>query len=167
MPKCYINNHYALRHRISQSSRQCPHLNYNTLSSLFTTTLQNRGSEIFFAHARVFGLGSFHGFTMMLLETIYCATFARGKTRVVLWRAAGIKMTRSFSFIASGFSNRKHALEYFKQHEDSKCHKTALTYECVVPKCGDAFAMVYEKANHSHGAESSPFSANSTKYSVS
>lgn len=49
-------------------------------------------------------------------------------------------------FITSGFSNWKHALEYFKQHENSKCHRTALTYEYVVPKCGDALAMVHEKA---------------------
>ena len=50
------------------------------------------------------------------------------------------------SFLKSGFSNWKHALEYLKQHENSKCHRTALTNEYVVPKCGDALAMVHEKA---------------------
>ena len=35
-------------------------------------------------------------------------------------------------------------MEYLKQHENSKHHKTALTFEYAVPECGDALAMVHE-----------------------
>ena len=45
------------------------------------------------------------------------------------------------AYISTGFRNWKKAPKCFKEHEESKCHKAALTYQVVVPRCGDAVAM--------------------------
>ena len=45
------------------------------------------------------------------------------------------------AFISTGFNNWKKALEKFKKHQNSLCHKTSLTYEEVVPQCGDVREM--------------------------
>ena len=45
------------------------------------------------------------------------------------------------AFISTGFNNWKKALEKFKKHQNSLCHKTSLTYEKVVPQCGDVREM--------------------------
>ena len=42
------------------------------------------------------------------------------------------------AYISEGFKNWKKAPKCFKEHEESKCHKAALTYQVVVPYCGDA-----------------------------
>ena len=39
------------------------------------------------------------------------------------------------AYLTTGFRNWKKALKCFKEHELSKCHTAALTYETVVPKC--------------------------------
>ena len=38
-------------------------------------------------------------------------------------------------------TGRKHTAKCFKEHEQSICHSAALTYQVVVPKCGDAAEM--------------------------
>ena len=45
------------------------------------------------------------------------------------------------AFISTGFNNWKKALEKFKKHQNSLCHKVSLTYEEVVPQCGDVREM--------------------------
>ena len=50
------------------------------------------------------------------------------------------------TFISQGFNNWKSAVEKFRQHQESKSHKTALTYEFIVQKFGDALAMANEAA---------------------
>lgn len=48
---------------------------------------------------------------------------------------------RDPAYISRGFKNWKKAPACFKIHEQSKCHTAALTYETIVPKCGDASEM--------------------------
>ena len=45
------------------------------------------------------------------------------------------------AFISTGFNNWKKALEKFKKHQNSLCHKASLTYEEVVPQCGNVREM--------------------------
>ena len=45
------------------------------------------------------------------------------------------------AYISNGFRNWKKAPKCFKEHEQSKCHSAALTYQVVVPKCGEAAEM--------------------------
>ena len=42
------------------------------------------------------------------------------------------------AYISEGFRNWKKAPACFKDHEQTKCHKAALTYQVIVPRCGDA-----------------------------
>ena len=41
------------------------------------------------------------------------------------------------AYISTGFKNWKKAPKCFKHHEQTKCHKAALTYQILVPKCAD------------------------------
>ena len=43
--------------------------------------------------------------------------------------------------MSTGFNNWKKALKKFKKHKNSPCHKASLTYEEVVPQCGDVREM--------------------------
>ena len=45
------------------------------------------------------------------------------------------------AYVRRGFNSWKKAPACFMDHQMSKCHKTALTYEAVVPKCGDIMEM--------------------------
>ena len=44
-------------------------------------------------------------------------------------------------FISNGFCNWDKAIECFKLHRISKCHKTLLTYEKTIPKYEDVWVM--------------------------
>ena len=44
---------------------------------------------------------------------------------------------REKAFISSGFSSWKDALESFRDHESSECHKTSSTYELTISTCGN------------------------------
>ena len=48
-------------------------------------------------------------------------------------------------FITTGFKNWKKAPMCFKDHEKSKCHIAALTYETVVPSCRDPKEMISDE----------------------
>ena len=48
---------------------------------------------------------------------------------------------KAAAFISTGFNNWKKALEKFQKHQNSLCHKASLTYEEVVPQCGDVREM--------------------------
>ena len=41
------------------------------------------------------------------------------------------------AYITKGFNNWKKALEAFVDHQQSKAHRAAITYESAVPQCGD------------------------------
>ena len=41
------------------------------------------------------------------------------------------------AYIAKGFNNWKKALEALFDHQQSKAHRAAITYESAVPQCDD------------------------------
>ena len=45
------------------------------------------------------------------------------------------------------FNNWKKALEVFVDHQQSKAHRAAITYESVVPQCGDILEMMVNDLN--------------------
>ena len=52
---------------------------------------------------------------------------------------------KALAYISTGFKSWKKAPKCFKEHEESKCHKAALTYQVVVPQCGDAEMLNNDK----------------------
>ena len=57
------------------------------------------------------------------------------------------------AFTSIGFKNWKKALDSFKEHQNSKCHKGAVTLEVIVPSCGDPLAMMNQKLEDSRMKE--------------
>jgi len=51
------------------------------------------------------------------------------------------------AFTSKGFSNWKKALKSFADHQQTKAHRAALAYECVVPQCGDVLEMTLTELN--------------------
>ena len=45
------------------------------------------------------------------------------------------------AYIRKGFDNWKKALEAFIDHQQSKARRAVVTYESVVPECGDVLEM--------------------------
>ena len=43
------------------------------------------------------------------------------------------------AYITKGFNNWNKALEAIVDHQQSKAHRAAITYEPGVPQCGDVF----------------------------
>ena len=52
-----------------------------------------------------------------------------------------VKPRKETTFISTGLKNWKKALEKVKIHQNLLCHKTSLTYEEVMPQCGDVRGM--------------------------
>ena len=50
-------------------------------------------------------------------------------------------------YITKGFNNWKKAFEAFVDHQQSKAHRAAITYESAVPQCGDVLEMVNDLNN--------------------
>ena len=50
--------------------------------------------------------------------------------------------------ITKGFNNWKKALEALVDHQQSKAHRAASTYESVVPQCGDLLEMSVNDLNN-------------------
>ena len=50
--------------------------------------------------------------------------------------------------ITKEFNNWKKALEAFVDHQKSKAHRAAITYESVVPQCGDVLDMTVNDLNN-------------------
>ena len=48
------------------------------------------------------------------------------------------------AFITAGFKSWHKALECFKDHQNSKCHRGAATFEVIVPSCSDPSTMMSE-----------------------
>ena len=57
------------------------------------------------------------------------------------------------TYIRRGFSNWKKAPKAFKNHESSNAHRAAVTYESVVPQCGDVLEMTINDLNKKRLAE--------------
>lgn len=53
---------------------------------------------------------------------------------------------REKAFISSGFSSWKDALECFRDHESSECHKISSTHETIIPTCGNVKEMISKAA---------------------
>ena len=52
-----------------------------------------------------------------------------------------------------GFKNWKKTHECFKDHENGKCHKGAVTLAVIVPSCGDPFPMINQQLAKSRAEE--------------
>ena len=57
------------------------------------------------------------------------------------------------AYITKGFNNWKKALEAFVDHQQSKAHRAAITYESVVPQCADVLDMTVNDLNNKRLAE--------------
>ena len=57
------------------------------------------------------------------------------------------------AYITKGFNNWKKALEAFVDHQQSKAHRAAITYESVVPQCSDVLEMTFNDLNNKRLAE--------------
>ena len=57
------------------------------------------------------------------------------------------------AYITKGFNNWKKALEAFVDHQQSKAHRAAITYESVVRQCGDVLEMTVSDLNNKLLAE--------------
>ena len=47
--------------------------------------------------------------------------------------------------LEKGFKNWKKALEKFKKHQPSQCHRAASAYEILIPRCPDVAALFDNK----------------------
>ena len=52
------------------------------------------------------------------------------------------------SFTSVGYSDWKHAFSSFDEHQDASYHRLAMTYEVIVPQCGDVKEMQNESATN-------------------
>ena len=50
--------------------------------------------------------------------------------------------------VTKGFNNWKKAIEAFVDHQQSKAHRAAITYESVVPQCGEVLEMTVNDLNN-------------------
>ena len=57
------------------------------------------------------------------------------------------------AYIPKGFNNWEKALEAFVDHQQSKAQRAAITYESVVPQCGDVLEMTVNDLNNKRPAE--------------
>ena len=57
------------------------------------------------------------------------------------------------AYITKGFNNWKKALEAFFDNQHSNAHRAAITYESVVPQCGDVLEMTVNDLNNKRLAE--------------
>ena len=74
------------------------------------------------------GSKSFLGSIMMIRGTLCFVTFVQTSiSKVATARSS------DGAFITNGFSNWKKALQKFKEHQTSECHKLATDYEIVIP----------------------------------
>ena len=53
------------------------------------------------------------------------------------------------AYISTGFKNWKKAPDCFKDHQNSKCHKGACTFEIIVPSCKDPITMLNSQVEKS------------------
>ena len=57
------------------------------------------------------------------------------------------------AFITKGSNDWKKALEAFVDHQQSKAHRAAITYESVVPQCGNVLVMTVNDLSNKRLAE--------------
>ena len=85
------------------------------------------------AIAKPLGSSTFPGFTIPCKkkDSVFCIFCIRHKGKLT----AEHNMVEAY--ITKGFNNWKKALEAFVDHQQSKVHRAAITYESAVPQCGD------------------------------
>ena len=66
-----------------------------------------------------------------------------------------IEKKKDPAFIAAGFKSWHKALECFKDHQNSKCHRGAATFEVIVPSCSDPSTMMSEQLTKSRAVSKS------------
>ena len=81
---------------------------------------------------------------MMLAKTVLLAICVSDKTKNLTCLLSGIKRTSR----ESSRKNWKKTTKKFDKHEASNCHKGALTYDAVLPTCGNTAEML-NKNRHS------------------
>ena len=69
-------------------------------------------------------------------DSVTCFVFKRHHSK--------LKETVEKSFTLAGYSDCKHSLSLFDEHQAASCHKLAMTYEVIVPQCGDVKEMQNE-----------------------
>ena len=74
-------------------------------------------------------------------DSLFCYVCQNGDDKSQLQT----ELRKEDTFISTGFKNCKKALEKFKKHQNSLCHKASLTYEEVVPQCGDVIEMTDDR----------------------
>ena len=80
------------------------------------------------------------------------AFYSKGKDSVFCIFCIRHKLTAEHNieeaYITKGFNNWKKALEAFADHQKSKAHRAAITYESVVPQYGDVLEMAVNDLNN-------------------
>ena len=71
-------------------------------------------------------------------DSVTCVFCNRQKSNLLSERC------KEETFLKTGYKNWKKATEKFDKHQQSKYHKTALTYELIVPQCRNALDMIDE-----------------------
>ena len=79
------------------------------------------------------------GYTMTWKETVFCFYCLAHKHQLTA------DQNKEPAYISTGFRNWKKAPRCFKKHEQSKCHTAALSYETIIPKCGDPEEMISDE----------------------
>ena len=69
-------------------------------------------------------------------DSVTCVFCKRQKSNLLLERC------KKQTFLKTGYKNRKKAIEKFGKDQQSKCHKSALSYEMIVPQCRNALEMI-------------------------
>ena len=82
------------------------------------------------------GLKPFHGYYDVEKDRVFCHFCTSHKDKLLA------EHNKDPAYISTGFNNWKKAPKCFKTHENSKCHKAALTNQVTVPKCGDIAELI-------------------------
>ena len=61
------------------------------------------------------------------------------------------------AYVTKGFNNWKKPLEAFVYHQQSKAYRATITYESVVPQCGDVLEMTVNDLSNKRLARKKAF----------
>ena len=94
------------------------------------------------------GSRNFPGFTIPKKRTqFFCIFCIRHKGKLT------VEHNMEEAYITTGFNNWKKDLEAFLDHQQSKAHRAAITYESVLPQCVDVLEMTVNDLNNKRLAE--------------
>ena len=75
-------------------------------------------------------------------DSVFCIFCIRNKGKLTA------EHNMEETYITKGFNNWKKAFEAFLDDQQSKAHRDAITYESVVPQCGDVWEMTVNNLNN-------------------